>query len=199
MEQKRTFTKLSLMSSLCVAAFSAPVFADTSGPDAASACDASMMTGSIAQISETHATVDTSILIDANPSKVWETLTDFDQMSEWSSATLQNITGDIRDGGSVEVTFLFGEDDAGNPVVNRVPHALILREGESIGWSDPFPEDIGGGKDNHHYRIETCGDKTLFVQTDEIIDNPYSLNFVSQLLPLYQLFNAELKVAVEAK
>jgi len=29
------------------------------------------------------------------------------------------------------------------------------------------------------------------------VDNPYAVNFVTQLLPMYQTFNAELKAAVE--
>ncbi len=44
-----------------------------------------------------------------------------------------------------------------------------------------------------------CGDQTLFVQSDEIVGNPYAANFVAQLLPMYQVFNAELKAEVEGQ
>lgn len=171
-------------------ALNAPVSAET-------ACDSTLMKGSIAQISPTHATVDTSVLIDAPASKVWATLIDFVNMASWSTGTLQGMTGDIRDGGSVTITFIFGVDENDQPISNEIQHKLIYDEGRAFGWSDPFPDDIGGGYDNHFYRIEDCGDRTLFIQTDEIVDNIYAANFVSRLLPMYQTFNAELKAAVE--
>ncbi|MFK7838512.1 MAG: SRPBCC family protein [Sulfitobacter sp.] len=166
---------------------------------AKSACDATLMSGSIAQLSATHATVDTSILIDAAAADVWATLTDFDAMARWSTGTLQGITGNIRDGGSVTVSFIFGVNDKGEPNLMEIPHRLVYEEGHSFGWSDPFPEDIGGGHDNHHYSVQACGDQTLFIQSDEIVGNPYAANFVSQLLPMYQTFNAEFKAAAENK
>jgi len=107
------------------------------------------------------------------------------------------MTGDIQNGGSVVITFLFGEDENGNPVANEIPHRLSYQEGGSFGWSDPFPAEIGGGHDNHLYKVEVCGAQTLFIQSDEIVDNPYAANIATQLLPLYQLFNAELKTAVK--
>lgn len=170
--------------------FSAPLSAETS-------CNATIMNGNIAQLSATHATVDTSILINAATADVWATLTDFDNMASWSSGTLQSMTGDIQDGGSVTITFIFGTDENGEPNAMEIPHTLIYEDGRAFGWSDPFPEDIGGGHDNHIYRVEACGDQTLFVQSDEVVDNPYAANFITQLLPMYQTFNAELKAVVE--
>ncbi|MEP5154891.1 SRPBCC family protein [Planktotalea sp.] len=178
-------------------ALSAPLFADTTPQNLEANCDAVQMRGSVAQISATHSTVFTSILIDAAPTAVWSTLTNFETMPDWSNGTLQTITGDISDGGSVVVTFLFGTDDQGNPVANEIPHNLIYTEGEIFGWSDPFPAEIGGGHDNHLYQVVPCNGKTLFVQSDEIVNNPYAANFVNTLLPGYQQFNAELKATVE--
>lgn len=186
--------KLSMFiaTSTLAAALSTPLFAET-------ACDGTMEHGSIAQLSDTHATVDTSVLINATPAEVWATLTDFDAMASWSSGTLQNMTGEIEDGGSVTITFIFGTTEDGAPNVMEIPHTLIYEEGVVMGWSDPFPEDIGGGHDNHLYRIEACGDQTLFVQLDAIVGNPYAADFVTQLLPMYQTFNAELKAEVEGQ
>ena len=65
-----------------------------------------------------------------------------------------------------------------------------------LRWSDAFHKDIGGGHDNPIYRVEACGDQTLFVQSDEVVDNLYAANFVTRLLFMYQTFNAELKAAV---
>jgi hypothetical protein len=157
------------------------------------------MSGSIAQISATHATVNTSVMIDAAAVDVWTTLTDFKAMADWSTGTLQGMTGDIRNGGRVVITFLFGVDKNGHPIANKIPHTLIYEEGKKIGWSDPFPVDIGGGHDNHIYHVQSCGVRTLFVQSDEIVDNPYAAKFVTQLLPMYQLFNTELKTAAEKR
>ena len=196
-------TRSSIIKSTCVAAtflatsLSTPVLADGSGQNSNLACDDAMMRCGIAQLSATHATINTSILIDAAPAVVWATLTNFETMPTWSTGTLQGMTGDIESGGSVVVTFLFGVDDAGRPISNKIPHTLIFEDGEKIGWSDPFPADLGGGHDNHIYAVEACGDKTLFTQSDEIVDNPYAVNFVTQLLAGYQLFNRELKIAVE--
>ena len=190
MTKSSSFSSSHLYAPLFALTFSTPVLADT-------ACDTTLMQGSIVQRSATHSTVYTSILIDAGPTQVWETLTDFDGMADWSSGTLQGMTGDIRNGGNVVITFLFGKDEKGNPVANKIPHTLSYQEGVSFGWSDPFPAEIGGGHDNHLYKVEACGDQTLFIQSDEIVDNPYAANFVTQLLPLYQLFNAELKAAVK--
>lgn len=196
-------TRSSIFRTTCLAAtflaapVSAPLFAETSARNSNMACDATMTRGDIAQLSATHATINTSILIDAAPAEVWTTLTNFETMSNWSTGTLQGMTGNIENGGSVVVTFLFGVDDAGNPISNEIPHTLIFEDGEKIGWSDPFPANIGGGHDNHIYAVHPCGDKTLFIQSDEIVDNPYAANFVTQLLSGYQLFNAELKAVVE--
>lgn len=173
--------------------FSAPLYAET----ATVACDATMMAGSIAQLSDTHATVHTSILIDAQKEDVWAALTDFDNMASWSTGTLQSMSGDIQDGGKIEITFIFGTDENGNPNTMKVPHTLIYEDGKMFGWSDPFSEDIGGGHDNHVYQVEACGDQTRFVQSDEIVGNPYAANFATQLMPMYQTFNAELKAVVE--
>lgn len=175
---------------LLAVALSAPLSAEAS-------CDETLMSGSISQLTATHATVHTSVVIDAKPADVWATVTDFERMANWSTGTLQGMTGDIKDGGRVMITFIFGNDENGQPNANEIPHTLIYEEGEQFGWSDPFPEDIGGGRDNHIYSVEACGDQTLFVQSDEIFDNPYAADFVAQLLPMYQTFNAELKAVVE--
>ncbi len=181
-----------IAASATAAAISTPLAAET-------ACEATMMQGSITQLSATHATVHTSVLIDATPAQVWATLTDFDTMASWSTSNLQGMSGEIEDGGSVTVTFIFGTTEAGEPNVMEIPHTLIYDKGSVIGWSDPFPEGSGGGHDNHLYRVEACGDQTLFVQSDAIVDNPYAANFVAQLLPMYQTFNAELKDEVEGQ
>ena len=168
-----------------------------STPVSAETCDLASTNDMTHQISASVATVHTSVLIDASPSDVWQTLLDFDSMPTWSSA-IQGVTGDLKDGNDVVVTYNFGVDDSGAPITNEIPHKLIFSDGETFGWSDPLPEFLGGGKDKHLYQVIPCGEKTLFVQSDEVIGNPNAMAFVNQLLPTYQLFNAELKQAVES-
>ena len=196
---KKSYPKVATHLTALLLAFSltSPATAETSMIASNSACNDNLMHGSLTQLNPTHATVKTSVLINSAAEDVWNKLTDFDNISSWSSGTLQNMKGDIKNGGSVMITFIFGVDENGEPNSNEIPHTLIYEEGKMFGWSDPFPEDIGGGRDNHVYQVESCGDQTLFVQSDEIIDNPYAANFVAQLLPMYQTFNAELKAFAE--
>lgn len=178
--------------------FAGPLFAQSSSSDPSSAaCDATIERAEITQISPTHSTVYTSVLIAATPDEVWQVLTNFDNMSSWSSNTLQNLSGDLENGGDVVITFFFGTDTDGNPTANEIPHTLIFEDGFKFGWSDPLSADIGGGNDNHLYQVVSCEEQTLFIQSDEIVDNAYAANFIDQLLPLYRLFNAELKGALE--
>jgi uncharacterized membrane protein len=81
-------TRLGLATVLAAFNFSAQLYAET----AAVGCDATMMAGSIAQLSDNHATVHTSILINASKEDVWAALTDFDNMAYWSTGTLQSMS-----------------------------------------------------------------------------------------------------------
>ena len=191
MTKSNRFLSARLIAAFSTIAFGTPLAAETL------ACEATLASGSIAHLSATHATVDTSILIDAPVEEVWATLTNFEEMPTWSTSTLQSMSGDIRDGGSVTITFIFGVDENGAPNIMEIPHTLIFEDGKKFGWSDPFSEDIGGGHDNHIYQVEACGMQTRFVQSDEIVGNPYAANFAAQLMPMYQTFNSELKNAVE--
>lgn len=193
MTNTNVFKSMRLIAPLFALSFGAPLWADTSAQD----CAKTLANAQMSVLTASHATIETSVLIDAPATEVWPKLTDFEAMPDWSTGTLQGMTGDIRDGGQVVISFLFGEDENGKPILNEIPHTLIYEEGVKFGWSDPFPEGIGGGQDNHIYKVEACGDKTLFTQSDAITGNPYAANFAAQLMPMYQLFNAELKTAAE--
>ena len=75
---------------------------------------------------------------------------------------LRGMTGHIQDGGSVVTAFIFGDNENGEPCSSKIPYTLIYQEGTQFGWSDPFPEDVGCGRDNHVYRIEACGDANSY-------------------------------------
>ncbi len=135
------------------------------------------------------------IVIAATPEQIWDVLTDFATMPEWSD-TLQGLTGDLADGGEAVVTFL-AEGQA-----LPFPHVLIWEEGRSFGWSDPLAF-APGIVDDHHYIIDrTDGTNTLFIQIDTLTgDNdayPAAV-LADQVVQGYAWFNQQLKTEVERR
>ena len=156
-------------------------------------CTSEPITATLTEVAQDHVQVYTSIVIDASPEQVWNVLTDFDNMPNWSSA-LQSINGELVDGNLVNVLFGF------NGQTFEIPHTLIYQEGVQFGWSDPLIV-APGIVDNHIYLIEPCGAQTLFIQTDEFLGTDSNLpnlnEFAQDVLNGYQIFNNELKTAVE--
>ena len=136
----------------------------------------------------------TSIVIDAPPGEVWAVLTDFERMPDWSS-TLQGVTGDFSDGGTVNALYL------GQGQVTPYEHVLNLDEGVSFNWSDPFPfaPDM---TDDHTFLVEAFGDhQTRFIQTDVYTGTGSggltTLGLATSTRDSYVSFNRELKNEVE--
>ena len=104
----------------------------------------------------------TQIEINAPREKVWEVLTDFEKMPEWSSS-FQGIKGEFKEGGKATSYFKssFGRKDM------EFHHTIIeFEEGVSFGWSDPLTM---GMKDHHVYKLEDMPNgNTLFIQTDGV-------------------------------
>jgi len=152
-------------------------------------------TEEVTQIAANHYKAYTDIIIDASPEKVWDVLTDWDNMPSWSTS-LQGISGDVTNGGQVQVTYL----NQGQTF--DIPHTLIFVEGERFGWSDPTVPPFDGFVDNHLFIVEKISDcQSRFIQSDEFngegnatFNAEGAANFV---LPLYTAFNAELKMEVE--
>ena len=149
----------------------------------------------VEKISGRHHTVYTAITIDAPPDQVWAVLTDWDRLPEWSTS-LQGMTGDIRDGGSVTVDFV----SPSNGKVLVFDHILTLDEGRSFSWSDPF---LAGIYDQHEYRLEALPDgRTRFIQTDAVrgrlLCRMLGGTIAGLLLDAYQQFNQDLKTRVES-
>jgi len=152
-------------------------------------------TANTTEVSFTQANVYTDIIINAPAGKVWSVLRNFDNMPNWSSS-LQGITGNISNGGSVVVKF-----DLGNGQVADISHSsFIYQEGVLFGWSDEvtiFP----GIVDNHRYRVEAISDcQTRFIQTDEFIGTTAGttpIAIADQVIGVYKTFNLELKAEVE--
>ena len=133
------------------------------------------------------------IVINAPSLEVWNTLTDWNNIGNWSSSFI-GLTGDIRNGGQVTASYKVGTDTF------NFPHTLHYVDGQEFGWSDPiaFAPNI---TDNHLFKIVAISDcQTRFIQTDEFTgqDPNYPLPALSaQTEAGYNQFNTELKAEVE--
>ena len=151
---------------------------------------------SIRQIEENHYSLFTSITVDATTSEVWEVLTDFENMSVWSS-TLQKIDGiKIEDGQEVNIIY---KVDGQNQII---PHKLIYSENKYYGWSDTIAV-LPGIIDRHLYEVQENGkNRTKFVQSDKFRGynpNISNIDLARFVLPQYLTFNRELKAEVERR
>jgi hypothetical protein len=152
-----------------------------------------MLKNKITKHSLTKWSVYTEVIIDAPIEKVWKELTNFKEMALWSTS-LQNLSGDFKKNGIVEVDFM---DDKGK--VAKYKHKLVhFEEGKLFGWSDPF---IMGITDNHTYQLEKISStQTKFIQSDEA--NGFATLFLGKMitnffLTAYTDFNKNLKQRVE--
>lgn len=153
--------------------------------------------GEVTKSAEDTMSVYTETIIDASPSKVWEVLTDFARLSEWSN-TLVGLEGDFRDGGQITVTFKVG------PVNQKIDHEVkFFEEGRSFGWSDPL---MMGLSDRHIYQVNATDDgKTRFVQTDQIkglhghLGEHVGYHMAQGMMHSYVVFNRLLKERVESQ
>lgn len=148
---------------------------------------------SIQRVSLSHRRITTAITIEAPPGAVWAVLTDWSALPEWSPS-IQGVEGEVGDGKDVVVDYRFRGS------VNKLDHRLIYREGEALGWSDPF---LPGVRDNHLFRVEALPDgHTRFHQTDEVKGGLLSVLvgwlFARWFKESYVDFNQKLKERVEA-
>lgn len=155
-----------------------------------------METSKITEISNSQANIYTDIVIDAPANKVWETLTDFSKMPNWSS-TLKGLSGEIKNGGNVVVKF-----DLGNGQVMDIPRSpLLYSEGEFFGWAGNIR--FKGLTDNHKYKVVAISKcQTRFIQTEEFTgENPdiTPIALANRSIERYKVFNTDLKKEVEKK
>ena len=134
--------------------------------------------------------VETSILIDAPARHVWQVLTDFGHMSEWSSG-LQRIEGEWRDG--AEVTSHYRMFDKVWPA----KHRLRVQQGVSFGWSDDLDGEFSQVRDNHEFAVRELGETLCqFVHADAFTgaDGPrFGATLTRAAVDSYRAFNRELQ------
>ncbi len=134
------------------------------------------------------------IIIDASPQKVWDVLTDFDNLKSWSSS-FQGLRGDFKKNGEIEVTFKspFGQ--------SKMKKKLFqFEEGKTFAWTGVF---MLGMSDYHTHTLKATSDgKTEFIQTDGLNGGASFLLgkiLEKQMQKGYEVFNKELKTLVESK
>lgn len=147
---------------------------------------------SVRKVARNEYRIATHIAIDAPPEEVWATLTDWENLSTWSSSFIA-LEGDFEDGGHVKVQF------KAMGITRHYEHDLIdFDEGVQFAWSDPF---LFGMVDRHRFRVERDGNgATTFVQTDRVKGGATPLfggMAARRLKRMYERFNLQLKNQVE--
>lgn len=137
--------------------------------------------------------IHTEIVIDAPRQTVWEVLTDFEKMPEWSSS-FQNLVGEFKQNGKAVAHF------KGPLGMIKADHTIIeFKEGVSFGWSDPMAMGV---RDYHMFKLEDLPDgKTKFIQSDHFTEGHswfMQLMMNNSMEKMYAKFNEELKERVES-
>jgi len=149
----------------------------------------------IASMDDKYNNVFTEIEICASPEEVWNVLTDWHKLKEWSSSFIGiSVNKPVK--GERFVSY-FKNPLTGNPI--ELEHVCTdYEEGKKFGWSGDI---IGKITDHHVYSVErTQSGITLFKQEDGF-HGPHSkfFNFLAKykMTAMYQKFNKELKKRVE--
>jgi hypothetical protein len=149
----------------------------------------------VRELNSNHWQTYTDIVIDAPIEKVWKVLTNWNNISSWSSS-LVSINGDIQNKGKVIISYLIDKK------TYDTPHILIYQEMEEFGWSDPMEGSFKGLTDNHRFRVEKISNnQTRFIQSDDfngLGSKEMSAEKVANItVKFFPIFNRELKIQVE--
>ena len=139
--------------------------------------------------------VETELIIDAPAKLVWEVLTDFEKLAEWSPGMVK-YEGEFKLNAVARMTFMIGVDD----YAQTLDHILCyFEDGFLFGWSTKLPHmDV---RDDHMYTVEVLGEnQSKIVQTDQF--QGHSANYLGGMLAngamhQYVDFNRALKKRVE--
>jgi hypothetical protein len=138
----------------------------------------------------------TEIEIKAKPEEVWDVLTDWKNLKEWSSSFIGISVKEMKEGESFMVYFK-------NPLNNRIIEferkCLAYEEHKKFSWTGEFR---AGVSDYHIYEVESTENGiTLFKQSDGIHGSHSGvLNLLGKkhMKAMYEKFNRELKERVES-
>ncbi len=150
----------------------------------------------IEKVSLSHRRIYSEIIINAKPEKVWDVLIDTNSYENWAEFLI-NIQGEIENNSKIEATFQL---DPTKKKYNKIEHTILVKKGEEYYWAEKGPLGIW---DNHHFKVELFeGDKTRFIQTDELKKGATWLlgGYLSKIyLKGYNDFNNSLKKEVERR
>ena len=138
----------------------------------------------------------TQIEINATPEQVWNVLTDWNNLKEWSSSFIGiSVNKPIK--GERFVSYfkkpLTGEKIALEHICTE------YEEGLKFGWSGDI---IGKIKDHHIYSLEPTQSGTTIFKQEDGLHGPnskfYNLLAKHKMTAMYNKFNKELKMRVES-
>ncbi len=141
-------------------------------------------------------TVFTELEIEATPEQVWNVLTDWDNLKEWSSSFVGiSVSKPVK--GERFISY-FKHPITGKSI--ELEHVCTdYEEGKKFGWSGDI---IGKIKDHHVYSVEPTQSGTTIFRQEDGLHGPHSkfFNFLAKhkMTALYKKFNKELKIRVES-
>lgn len=149
----------------------------------------------VEKLTDNHWQTYTDIIINAPVEEVWKVMTDWDNLSAWSTS-LKSIKGDVQNKGKVIVSYLV------EGKVYETSHVFIYKENNEFGWSDKMEGDFSGLTDNHRFRVERINEgQTRFIQVDDfkgVGNKKVSAEDIARVtVAFFPIYNRELKQEVE--
>lgn len=149
----------------------------------------------VEKLADNHWQTYTDIIINAPIEEVWKVMTDWNNLSTWSTS-LKSISGSIENKGNVIVSYLV------EGKIYETSHVFIYKEKNEFGWSDKMEGDFYGLTDNHRFRVEKISEgQTIFIQVDDfkgVGNKKISAEDVAKVtVSFFPIYNRELKQEVE--
>lgn len=139
-------------------------------------------------------TIQTEIIIDADISKVWNVLTDFENHPKWNPF-IKSISGEQKVGNKITVSI---QPPDGNGMTFK-PRILILDQNREFRWKGRLL--INGIFDGEHFfKMESLGDgQTKFIQGEKFSGILVSLmgKMLEKTKEGFQLMNEAIKKECE--
>ncbi|WP_375586071.1 SRPBCC domain-containing protein [Cyclobacterium xiamenense] len=137
----------------------------------------------------------TEIEIDATTEQVWNVLTDWGKLIEWSSSFIGISTEKMVKG---ERFISYFKNPITGKVIELAHVCTDYEEGKKFGWSGDI---VGKVTDHHIYSLETTQNGTTLFKQEDGLHGPHSafFNFLAEhkMTAMYKKFNKELKTRVE--
>ncbi len=138
----------------------------------------------------------TEIEINATPEQVWNVLTDWNKLKEWSSSFIGISVNKLVKG---EKFISYFKNPLTGGVIELDHICSDYEEGIKFGWSGDI---IGKTKDHHVYSLEPTPIGTTIFKQEDGLHGPHSrfMNFLAKhhMMSMYIKINQELKERVES-